>query len=144
MLVKNKNSFCKRNPTDLKILKAIFDLYCKDFGESINIDSPDNSKKYVYVPIDCWKVAKKLKADPHMVFGRLYYHLDNKHGYKRNNTLVSLFALEIDGARHVVNFPLLAAVLADLKEDKCRYNFSVWISIISLVIAALTFGYSIT
>lgn len=55
------------------------------------------------------------------LFGRLYYYLDKKHGYKQDDgTLVPLFSLKVGEDTHCVNFPLLVSVLASLQSEHLR------------------------
>jgi hypothetical protein len=38
-----------------------------------------------YVPIDLIKVASRLNCKSELLFGRLYYHLDQKYRYKKDS-----------------------------------------------------------
>ncbi|MFN2338610.1 MAG: hypothetical protein ABR544_06510, partial [Gammaproteobacteria bacterium] len=67
----------KKIPTDLDILKVIYELYEPQYPGS---DTPGTKgKNDPYMPIDLNAVAEKLKCRPEMIFGRLYYHLDSKY-----------------------------------------------------------------
>lgn len=128
----------RRPPTDLKILRLIHKRYLAAFG---NFDAsalePDRSSK-IYVPIDCAEVAKSLKVDPDIVFGRLYYHLDKKYGYTNSDgSRVHLFAFAIGTDRHAVNFPLLSAVLAELEESAFRFNAPFVLSAAAILLSIL-------
>lgn len=55
------------------------------------------------------------------MFGRLYYHLEHKYGYKqKNGAAVHFFAHSLgvgeDRELHCVNFPYMASVLAELQQ----------------------------
>ena len=81
-----------------------------------------------------YEVATRLNCSPEMLFGRLYYHLDAKHRYTQdNNAKVHLFSLKVGSEMHCVNFPYLAAVLAEKDEEHKRQLWS-----LRLAIAALT------
>jgi hypothetical protein len=123
-------------PTDRKILKKIHDRYLKEFGafDQGALEPPRSSK--VYVPIDCAAIASELKVDPDIVFGRLYYHLNKKYGYTQDdNSKVFLFSMQAGSDRHVVNFPLLSAVLAELHESWFRFTAPLLLSSAAFVIS---------
>lgn len=120
-------------PTDRKILEAIFHTYKDTFAEyEVN---QDRSSK-IYVPVDCKKIAKKLRTEPDIVFGRLYYHLEEKHGYQRpDGSKVPFFTLKAGNDLKCVNFPLLVSVLAELQEHNKKFWIPTGISLLSLVVA---------
>ena len=121
-------------PTDLQILNAIYEQYCDTFL-LFDRNDPDRDSK-IYVPVDSKLIGGQLVVDPNIVFGRLYYHLDHKHGYtKSDGTLVHFFALRVGGDVQCVNFPLLASVLADLRDDDRRQLKTRRIAWASLAIA---------
>lgn len=92
----------------------------------------------MYVPIDLAIIAREFGIDGDIIFGRLYYYLDKKHGYKQDDgTLVPLFSLRVGEDSHCVNFPLLASVLASLQSEQLRFRRATIISIISLILSAL-------
>ena len=128
-----------RPPTDREILQKIHDRYLDQFGqfERDNIGNERSSK--IYVPIDCAAIAKDLRVDPDIVFGRLYYHLDKKYGYTQDNgAKVHLFTMAIGKDRHAVNFPMLSAVLAELQQSWFRFTAPLVISGIALVISVIS------
>jgi len=91
------------------------------------------------MPIDIEKVAQDLDIDEDIVFGRLYYHLEHKYGYKQDDgTSVSFFGLKIGDDIHCVNFPLMASVLADLQDQSLKHNVAIWIAVASLFVSALS------
>ncbi|BBO66099.1 hypothetical protein DSCA_00290 [Desulfosarcina alkanivorans] len=123
-------------PTDRKILKVIHGLYYKEF---CSFDKDKHSRKTkIFVPIDCSAIARKLKVDDDIIFGRLYYHLDKKFRYKQDDgSNVHLFAVEVGGDKNAINFPLLSAVVADLQQSYFRYNLPLIISIVALAASFL-------
>jgi len=126
-----------RVPTDLEILDAIYDRYYQTFT-AWRKDSPSNERNTkTYVPIDIAAVAKRLGVDGDIVFGRLYYHFQEKHGIKREDdgSTVPFFKLELSGERHCVNFPLLSSVLAELQRDARKDRWAVGIALLALAIS---------
>ena len=122
------------NVTDRVILKEIYDAYYRDFS-SFDIENPPRESK-IYVPIDCHVIAKKLNIDADIVFGRLYYHLDKKHGYiQADGKHVHLFAHSIGKDKHAVHFPLLSAVLAEHDQSFYRFIIPLLISTLALVVS---------
>ena len=121
-------------PTDLQILECIYLMYKEAFVDH-NQKEPDRSSK-IYVPIDIDAVAKKLQTDSYELFGRLYHHTDHKYHYQHTDgSHVHLFALAVGNDHHCINFPYLAAVLADHRQEHRRNTWSLWLSIVSLVLA---------
>lgn len=130
----------KKPPTDREILKKIHDNYYNDFCAFDKGEPVRDSK--VYVPIDCQKIANELDVDPDIIFGRLYYHLEKKHGYTQDGgAKVHLFALQTGKDRHTVNFPLLSAIVAEHDTSWFRFNLPIIISVIALV-ASILGGFS--
>jgi hypothetical protein len=135
----------KRIPTDIEILDIIYNSYYDEFTHYTN-ESPSRNTK-IYLPIDISEVADKLKVDGDVVFGRLYYHLENKYGYKNeDDSKISFFALKAGNDLHCVNFPYLASVLAELRDKQKEYRtgtvialFSLCISIVSLIVSLLVY-----
>jgi len=121
-------------PTDLKILKNIYAEYYDAFASCAEGDDSRTSK--IYVPIDIEKVARRLKMDPEILFGRLYYHLDKKYGYKSDDGVrVPFFSQQVGGDRHCVHFPYLAAVLASMKDENRKFLIATSISIVALFLS---------
>ena len=130
-----------KSPSDLKILNAIYKMYYKDFRD-FAYGAENRRPTNEYLPIDCQKIAKKLNVDSYLVYGRLHYHLEEKYGYKRNEDRVYFFSRQMGHDRHCVNFPLLAAVLAGLQEEKSKFQLATWLSTVAIVVslAALYMG----
>ena len=129
----------KRLPTDLEILNRIYDGYYETFVK----DKPSRSSKN-YIPIDIDRLAEDLRVDAEIIFGRLYYHLDKKHGYKQEDgSVVHLFTLKIGDESECVHFPYLASVLAELRSESRKLLTATGIAIISLIVAAVSLLLSI-
>lgn len=129
--------------TDRRILKAIHDRYYADFASYSKGGGSRSSK--IYVPIDCEVIAQEFETDPDIIFGRLYYHLDKKYGYTMDDgSKVHLFSLKTGDDDHTVNFPLLAAVLAEHEQSYYRFLLPLWVSALALVISVVSFVISST
>lgn len=121
-------------PTDREILKCIFEMYetaypGKEVGQVRGKNDP-------HLPIDISEVASRLGCSAEMLFGRLYYHLDTKHRYTQDNgAQVHLFSLKVGQELHCVNFPYLAAVLAERDEEHKKQVWSLSIAITALVLS---------
>jgi hypothetical protein len=126
-----------RVPTDYAVLNSIYERHYKDFA-AFSSDSPDRSAK-VYVPIDIRSIAAGLGVDVDIVFGRLYYHLERKYGYeKQDGSKVYFFTLGIGTDKHCVNFPLLGAVLAGLREERSKSLWAIGVAMTSLVVSVVS------
>jgi hypothetical protein len=129
-------------PTDLKILGVIYDRYYANFRAYSNENKGRSSK--IYVPIDVGEIAKSLDVDADIVFGRLYYHLNEKFSYKHDDgSKVEFFALQVGNDPHCVNFPYLASILADLQDKNRKYLMTTILAGLSLVIAIISILISI-
>lgn len=128
----------KRPPTDREILQKIHDKYLDKFGGFDRGDPEAERVSKIYVPIDCAAIADELGVNPDIVFGRLYYHLDKKYGYTQDNgSKVHLFTPAVGKDRHAVNFPMLSAVLAELRQSWFRFTVPLVISGIALVVSLI-------
>lgn len=133
----------KKTPTDLKLLNAIYNQYYVDFAKHSEEDRLRDSK--IYVPIDCAKIADQLGVDADIVFGRLYYHRQNKYGYTKDDGVkVPFFTMQAGKDRHCVNFPYLASVLATLRSENLRYKITTWIALVALAISSVALGISLS
>ncbi|EIU7005240.1 hypothetical protein L5163_004633 [Vibrio parahaemolyticus] len=131
----------KGNPTDLKLLKLIFKLYYDDFADfEVGKRTTKN-----FVPIDVAMIARKLGVDEDIVFGRLYYHLNEKYGYeKADGKSVSVFCRNLGGdGKHSINFPLMSSILANLEDDALRYRNTIAIALGSLFISGVAIFVSV-
>jgi len=78
-------------------------------------------------------------VDVDIIFGRLYYHLEQKYGYSRSDgSTVAFFALKIGSDNNCINFPYMASVLAKLRDREKKQSIAKNIAIFSLIIAGLS------
>jgi len=121
-------------PTDLKILNVIYEEYYDTFISFSKNNSDRNAKNYI--PVDIKLIAQKLGVDVDIIFGRLYYHLEQKYGYSRSDgSKVAFFALIIGSDNNCINFTYMSSVLAKLRDREKKYSTAKNIAIFSLVIA---------
>jgi len=121
-------------PTDLRILDTIYDRYYETYAKYAKGDKSRSTK--IYVPIDIQQIAQDLKVDADIIFGRLYYHLEHKYGYKQDDgSSVHFFSLCVGSDVRCVNFPLMASVLADFREQSRKYTIATFIAVVALVIS---------
>lgn len=136
----------KRLPTDLEILNAIYNRYYDAFAGYSG--SADRASK-IYIPIEITQIAKDVAIDADIVFGRLYYHLQPKHGYTKpegedRTVKVPFFAFnEIPNEPHCVHFPLLSAVLAPLREEERKHRVGRRTAVIALIVSILSFLFTV-
>jgi hypothetical protein len=127
----------KRPPTDLEILRRLYDNYYQVYAAYSRANKERETK--IYVPVDIAAIASDFEIDDDIIFGRLYYYLNRKHGYKQDDgSSVHLFTLQAGNDRHCVHFPLLASVLAELTWEKRKFHVATTLSIISLCIAVIS------
>lgn len=91
-------------------------------------------------PIDIKGVARKLKCDERILFGRLYY--DMRERYKSGNH--SIFEPVAGSDRHTVNFPYLVGLLAQIRDDAQRQWLTWTFSLLALVISAFSLLVNLT
>lgn len=126
------------NVTDRLLLKEIHDTYYSEFCKYDK--TPNSRSSKIYVPIDCEKIAKKFNLEPDIIYGRLYYHLDKKYGYKKDDgSMVHLFAKKSGEDWHTVHFPMLSAVLAELEQSYFRFTIPLFLSTIAMIISIVSF-----
>ena len=124
-------------PTDLQILNTIYNKYYNKFKSFSKKDSDRSSK--TFIPIDITLIAKELEVDVDIIFGRLYYHLEQKYGYKRSKgAKVSFFTLQTGADKNCINFPYMASVLANLRDREKKHSTATNIAFFSLAIAGLS------
>ena len=133
----------KRPPTDLEILEEIYRRYYGEFS-SFSRDSPDRECK-VYVPIDIREIAAHFNVDGDIIHGRLYYHLDQKYGFERSDgTRVPFFLFQENHPRpHNVQFPILAAAIAALREVRNKFLWATWLAGASFVLSVIAVTLSV-
>lgn len=120
--------------TDREIFECLFSAYASafEFAQS----TPDRDGSRIYVPIDVKHVARLLDNDPHVLFGRLYYHLDQRYRYKQSDgAFVHLFSPQVGNARHCINYPYLCALLADFRERHSDNRKTFWVSVVALALS---------
>jgi hypothetical protein len=116
------------------MLGEIYDTYYEDFARFQRGDDTRETK--ILVPIDVVRVARSLGVDPDIVFGRLYYHLEPRYGFKREDgTSVSFFARRLGDDQDCIHFPLLASVLAGLREQFRWTLYTTALASVSLAVA---------
>ncbi len=128
--------------TDRYLLQCIYDMYLPDYPgpkdeRGAGINDP-------YVPINIRAVAERVGMSPELVFGRLYFHLDHKYRYKHESgATTSLFQLQVGGKKHAVQFPYLAAVLAEKNQEFRRYALTLALSATALGVSLVSLAVSI-
>lgn len=128
-----------KSPTDIKILSTIYDHYYETFTHYINDEGRKTRSAKIYVPIDCDMIGRKLGVDGDIIFGRLYYYLNEKYSYEKpNNVKVQLYTAISNEDKQCIQFPLMSSILAKLKDERNRYLTSIWLSIGSLIIATIS------
>lgn len=129
-------------PSDRSILELIYKLYYEEFqNHSRDVESGRRSK--IYVPIDCKLIAKRFDVDADIIFGRLYYHLEKKHGYTNGDGSKVMFFGNINGEGFSVNFPLMSSVLAGLQEDANKFWTATLISSFALTVSIAAAAFNI-
>ena len=132
----------KRLPTDLQLLDTIYRTYYDTFA-SYSEASPKRSSKN-YVPIDIEGIARTFNQDDDIVFGRLYYHLNEKYRYnQKDGGEVHLFAPVVGGDRHCVHFPYLASIVASLRDQDRKYRIATSMASVSLLLSVVSFTLSL-
>jgi hypothetical protein len=91
------------------------------------------------------KICQNKRSDPitTIIFGRLYYHLQNKYGYtKEDGGKVPFFTMQAGSDEYCVNFPYLSSILATLRLESRRYAVTTWLAVIALVVSSIALGIS--
>lgn len=122
-------------PTDEHLLDEIYRRNLRAFSAYEKDESIRSAK--IWIPIDIDALARKFRCDPDLIFGRLYYHMNSKYGsFTSDGDPVQFFTTRLGRDANCVNFPLLASVLADLRDDRKRFLISTRIAALSLIISA--------
>ena len=130
-------------PTDRYVLQCIFDMYSSNYPGTEGHDGRRVNDPYLAIDIPA--VAVRLGCSPELLFGRLYYHLDQKYRYKQDDdTIVPLFYLKVGEKRHAVHFPYLASILAGQNQEFRRYILSLSFSTAALAVAITSLFVSLT
>lgn len=129
-------------PTDEDLLANIYKTYLKVFSDWSDENKTRVAK--IWVPIDIDAMSKKYRCDPDLIFGRLYYHMNEKYGSSTGDGQeVNFFNMRLANDRHVVNFPLLTSVLANLQDERKRFVISTRLAALSLVVSAISIGIAV-
>ena len=129
-------------PTDETLIAIIYKRYLKTFSDFSDDEKSRVTK--IWVPIDIDELARKFRCDPDLIFGRLYYHMNEKYGSSTGDGQeVNFFNMRLGSDRHVVNFPLLVSVLADLQDNRKRFIISTRLAALSLVVSAISIGIAV-
>ena len=129
-------------PTDQTLLSDIYKRNLKAFSE-YSEDSKTRQTK-IWVPIDIDDMGKRFRCDPDLIFGRLYYHFNEKYGSSTGDgENVNFFNMRLAQDRHVVNFPLLTSVLANLQDDHKRFLVSTRLAALSLIVSSISIAIAV-
>jgi hypothetical protein len=129
-------------PTDETLLATICRQYLQTFSEWTDENKTRVTK--IWVPIDIDALGRKFRCDPDLIFSRPYYHMNEKYGSKTGDGQeVNFFNMRLANDRHVVNFPLLTSVLADLQDNRKRFIISTRLAALSLVVSAVSIGIAV-
>jgi len=129
-------------PTDETLLATIYKRHLNDFSDWSEENKTRVTK--IWVPIDIEALGKRFRCDPDLIFGRLYYHMNEKYASSTGDGQdVNFFNMRLANDRHVVNFPLLTSVLADLQDNRKRFIISTRVAALSLVVSAISIGIAV-
>ncbi|WP_146257886.1 hypothetical protein [Pseudomonas putida] len=114
-------------------------LYYEEFANFSKKAGAENGRKSkIFVPIDCELIANQLNVDADIVFGRLYYHMQEKYGYTKEDGSKVAFYSPIAGENsRCVNFPLLASVLAGLEDENSKAQAAIYLSLFATAVAII-------
>ncbi|HIF9057028.1 TPA: hypothetical protein ACX6MG_001027 [Photobacterium damselae] len=133
----------RKTPTDLELLNYIYNYYYESYAKWEKEEDKERQSK-IYVPIDCQLIAKHFDIDRDVVFGRLYYHLEKKYGYKQDDgSNVHFFAFKVGNENKCIHFPYLASVLADLRMEHKRFKWTVFLSSMAIILSAISIGITV-
>jgi len=129
-------------PTDETLLATIYRRHLKEFSNWSEENKTRATK--IWVPIDTEDLGKRFRCDPDLIFGRLYYHMNEKYASTTGTGQdVNFFNMRLGSDRHVVNFPLLTSVLADLQDERKKFIISTRLAALSLVVSAISIGIAV-
>jgi hypothetical protein len=128
----------RKLPTDLEIFNEIYDKYYDEF-KNFTRETPTRRVKN-HVPIDIDAIARQLGVDGDIVFGRLYYLHCRWYNYteeKEDGRVIQVpfFDLSICGERHPIHFPMMAAILSDLRKEHKMHKHTLWTAVAALVVS---------
>ncbi len=126
-------------PTDRSVLECIFKMY--EFSYPGPSNAAGRGANDPYISIDIAEVASRLGCNAELLFGRLYYHLDQKYRYEKDDgTKVVLFDIRVGEKKHAVQFPYLASILAGLNQESRRVLVPLGVSLFSLGVSLASFA----
>ena len=132
----------RKLPTDLEILNAIYERYYDAFA-SFTKDARTREAK-IYIPLDIDAIARDLRVDGDIIFGRLYYDMQYRFGYRHDDGISApLFTIVAGKDRHCINFPYAASVLAGLRDEHHKYRTATVIAVVSLFVSAVSLAVSV-
>jgi len=130
----------RKHPTDLKVLKLIYKTYYQTFVDKAN--GKRSGTPWNYVTLDIEALAQKLKVHPDLLFGRLYYYMDEKYRYEQPDGTKVYFIKKVkEDDTEAINFPLLEGVLANLKQNNLKYWIPIFISSLAMGISIIGLKY---
>lgn len=130
----------RKTPTDLELLDYIYNYYYELYTKWDEEENKERQSK-IYVPIDCQRIASHFGVDRDVVFGRLYYHLERKYGYRQDDgSSVHFFAFKVGNENKCIHFPYLSSVLADLRQEHKRFKLTVFLSTLAIILSTLSIG----
>ncbi len=147
-------------PTDLRIVRSI---YRRHYGEFARTSTPTGWQAHratkIYIPIDVEAVADELDVNVEIVYGALHYRLAPRHSVVEKSDQTGkeyraplfqkcwppdikrtggFFASE----RHIIHFPLLASIYAELQEQDSRATWALRWSALGLIISAAAVAFT--
>jgi hypothetical protein len=146
----------KTPPTELHLLRTIYDRYYDTFANFSRDDPNRNRFTKNHVPLDIRAIARQLDVEPDLIFGTLYYILNEKHRIENTDwsreldepkaevpffmhmwppqiaaTLPEKFRTE----RDIVHFPMLASVYATLGDQDAKSRWAIGIAFGSFLVS---------
>ena len=125
----------KKLPTDREILRHVYTTYLSDYPGICSPEGKHSNDPYLGIKIE--ELADALNCSAHLLFGRLRYGLERFNYEDTRGVKTMLFGAGIGGKGHAVNFPLLVSVLAEMENSHKREQWSLWLSILSLIVASI-------
>jgi len=130
----------ERIPTDYEILEEIYYRYYEEYRKYAK-EEPDRIAR-IRVPVNVREVAGACGVEEDMIFGRIFYHFNKKYSYKDEKGNITTFFIADKFEGLSVNFPLVASILADMKNEKKQTDVLLMVSgaavvtsVISLIVA---------
>lgn len=121
-------------PTDLVLIETIYQQNYNNFANFSDTNKTRSSK--IWLPLNIEDLANHFKLDADIIFGRLYYHLNEKYSHqKQDGTKSEFFAIRIGADHHCINFPYLSSILATLKDEQGKFMITTVIAGLSLIIS---------